>query len=159
MRKLILITMMLSLVAGLAVAKELHPKSAPHGVTTYEASRDVAMEGFEGPVFPPTGWTLTTTVPANTWGQLDSAYEGLYGAHVAYTATETQDELLTFDAAIEADDYLVFATMGSPYWSTNGVLTVEVDGTEVFNYLTDNQGGTFVWELYNIDLSPTRATP
>ena len=157
MRKLIVLLVVAAFAVTAAYADKVeHPKSCPyvtpiHEVTGYRAY----FEGFEG-AFPPAGWGQGITNPSYTWVQDTTAYEGSYAARVGWQTGVPQDERLAFSYTIDVandENHLTFATMGSPYWSTNANFTVDIGGTVIFDYSLENQGGTFVWEIYDIDLS------
>ncbi|MDY0110337.1 MAG: hypothetical protein RBT60_10410 [Candidatus Krumholzibacteria bacterium] len=159
MKKLTISLIVLSLavaMTGLALAKE-SPRSV-EGTPGFRAEAVRAyMEGFEG-AFPPDGWSQIITVPSNTWEQdfVATPFEGLAHAHVLWQDVTEQYEVLSFDYLIDTaaeEDHLVFATMGSMYWSSNGNFTVEVDGTEVYNFYNEFTAGNFVWDLVDVDLS------
>ena len=154
MRKLVLIAcLIIVVIAGLATAKTPPKTAHPGAGKIAQAPLAGYFEDFEG-AFPPTGWTQIITIPAYTW-QIDnlSPYEGLASAYIPYQAGETQYEVLKFSHTIVAgEDHLNFATMGSPYWSTNATLTVEIDGVEVWSFLTEGTQ-TFVWEIFDVDLT------
>jgi hypothetical protein len=157
MRKALLIACAVVLVAGVALAKT-PPKEWALGGDNAPASQLAGyFEGFEG-AFPPTGWTQVITNPSYTWmrdvdGLYPDPYEGSVAAYIPWQAGNPQYEVLKFDYKIAAgEDHLNFATMGSPYWAPNATLTVEIDGVEVWSFLTAGTL-TFVYEIFDIDLS------
>ena len=158
MRKLIVLLVVAAFAVTAAYAEKVeHPKTNLFPTSLNEQIGDRAyFEGFEG-AFPPAGWTQGITNASYTWVQDGlTPFEGLYAAYIPWQVGVPQDETLSFSYTINStadEDHLTFATEGSPYWSVNGNFTVEVNGTVVFDYSLDNQGGTFVWEQYDIDLS------
>ncbi|MBN1827343.1 MAG: choice-of-anchor J domain-containing protein [Candidatus Eisenbacteria bacterium] len=141
--------------SNITVNKPDHPRYCDYQTPQHDVQLRESCEGFEG-AFPPAGWTLGTTNPSYTWFKDASSYEGSYAAKVGWQVGNPQDETLSFSHLINSaagEDHLTFYTMGSPYWSSNANLTVEVNGAEMFDYSLENQGGTFVWEEYDIDLS------
>ncbi|MBN1827344.1 MAG: hypothetical protein JW958_13880 [Candidatus Eisenbacteria bacterium] len=158
MRKLIVLLVVAAFAVTAAYAEKVdHPKFNP-SPTPFNASVGARayFEGFEG-TFPPAGWGQGITNATYTWMQdATSSYEGTYAAWVGWQSGEPQDERLAFTYTIDSaadEDHLTFATMGSPYWSAYADFTVDVGGVVVFDYYLDNQGGDFVWEQYDIDLS------
>ena len=154
-KAMLLILAALALAATPVLAKT-PPKSLDYRTETQTVVARAYMEGFEG-AFPPAGWTQTITNPTYTWVQDTSAYEGFYGARVPWqAATGNQNERLGFNYFIDSgidEDHLIFATMGSPYWAVNANFRVEVNGTVVWDFLLDGAGGTFEWEVADVDLS------
>jgi hypothetical protein len=150
--------MIVMVAASLSVAKT-PPKSWTLGVAKSEPGMPMVgyFEGFEG-AFPPTGWTQVITDVDNTWmrdvdGLYPNAFEGAVAAYIPWQADSMQYEVLKFEYKIgPGEDHLNFATMGSPYWSVNATLTVEIDGVEVWSFLTYGTQ-TFVYEIFDIDLS------
>jgi len=153
MRKVLLFTALICLVATGAMADKLPAKKGGQPLAT--PMTKAFFEGFEG-AFPPAGWTQTVTVPSNTWVQdgLNFA-EGAYSAYIPWTAAAVQDERLAFDYLVEAGDYLMFWASGSQYWATNGNLTVTVNGDLVYDLLNDFTfyPGAFTWYQVAIDLA------
>ena len=151
----LLILAMVLMAAAPALAAKTPPKSLDYRLPPVAVNARAYMEGFEG-VFPPAGWTLTTTNPSYTWYQdVEGVYEGYYDARVPWQAGNPQDETLSFNYFIDSsanEDHLLFATMGNPYWAANANFTVRVDGTEVFNFYNEATE-YYVWELFDVDLS------
>jgi hypothetical protein len=142
--------------AGLAAAKDEIPPRQLRGPAGFAAEvyRDY-FEGFEG-VFPPDGWTHTITLPGNTWFQSTSVFEGSYAAQVLWQDIAIQHEVLSFDHTIDVaggEYWLNFATMGSLVWAENANFTVEVNGTQVYDFFNEFTAGSWVWDVVSIDLS------
>jgi len=151
MRKLLLLTALIAMIATGAMAAKLPSKSAPAFTAYHHDMGRSITEGFEG-AFPPAGWYQGITNPSYTWYQSSNAFEGVYGAQIGWQTGSPQDEVLSFDYLVEPGDDLFFATMGSTYWSAFGNFTVEVDGLEVYNYNLGNGGVSWLWEEVQIDL-------
>ncbi|MBN1827342.1 MAG: choice-of-anchor J domain-containing protein [Candidatus Eisenbacteria bacterium] len=155
MKKLAALLVIGVFLAGTAWAEKVeHPKHrlypTPHHMVSY--TRDY-FEGFEN-TFPPVGWTTTITNASYTWGQDSYPYEGLYGAYIGWQAGTPQDEWLKFSYAIASgENHLVFATMGSPYWTMNADFQVWVNGVMAWSFYNDWTGGDFEWGVIDIDLS------
>lgn len=166
MRKLLLLTAIAMLVAGVAMAKtdkdtgnrlgvdmtDINAMTAPGGlVTTYN-------EGFEG-AFPPAGWTHGITNVDNTWEQQTfQPYAGVYSAYIRWDSVNPQDETLSFDYTIDvaADEYVLgFFMAGSigQSWDLNATETVEVDGTTVFDFDSSVTVGYMEYDFYTVDLT------
>jgi len=85
-------------------------------------SMDIPMfeEGFEGPVFPPDGWTLQTTGAGFTRGDLTDGgfiYDGVYSA-VHWDDSGAQDDwLITPPLTLPADNACTFSFWQTVYWS------------------------------------------
>jgi len=157
MRKMILITAILCMVATGALAGKLPAKKATKPAANYDG-KSYLMEGFES-VVPPAGWTLTSTNTASTWGQGTSGLEGIHEAHIAYDGSVPQDETLSVVHAVDAGENLFFWTMGSQYWATSADFTVLVDGVVVYDFLNDtNYPGAFTWFPVEIDMSAYAGT-
>ncbi len=155
MRKMILITCVMLMVAVSLTVAKTPPKEATLGGSRSGSWAPLAgyFEGFEG-AFPPTGWTQVITNPSYTWvADMFLPYEGAVAAYTPWQAGVPQYEVLKFDYTIgPGEDHLNFASMGSPYWASNATLTVEIDGVEVWNFGTEATE-TFVYEIFEIDLT------
>ncbi|MDX2475687.1 MAG: hypothetical protein QNL91_18500 [Candidatus Krumholzibacteria bacterium] len=159
MKKLLMLAMILSLVASGAMAQKIAPKNAPKGDgVPYITAKLDYTEDFEG-AFPPAGWTQGITNPGFTWIQ-DSLnpYTGTAAAYIPWQTGSPQDETLEFSWPVDVGDALIFATSGSPTWASNGNFTVEVNGTEVYNFDLENAGVAFVWEEVIVDLAAYEGT-
>ena len=159
MKQLLTLVLVLSLVATGALAVKPPVKEAPKGDgTPYLRDKLDYGEDFEG-AFPPDGWTQGVTNAAYTWQQdFLSPYSGAACAYIPWQVGSPQDETLSFTWQVDADDYLMFATMGSPAWSANGNFTVEVNGTEVYNFDLENDGLAFTWAEVAVDLAAYAGT-
>ena len=148
MRKVLMLTALIAMIATGAMAAKLPTKSAP-AFTTYNHDMGRSLtEGFEG-AFPPAGWYQGITNPANTWYQSTSAFEGAYAAQIGWQAGIPQDEVLSFDYLVVSGDDLFFENMGSVYWSGFAGMTCEIDGLEVYNFALD---GVLDWTWTNVQI-------
>jgi hypothetical protein len=143
-------------VAGSAVAGKMDSRTLDHRLTAAMVQDRAYTEGFNQ-AFPPAGWTRTVTVEDHTWEQdcQQSPYEGACEAVVSWQADVSQHEVLSFQRPIDSasdQDHLVFATMGSIYWTEFADLTVEVNSTVVYDF---HQEATASWQwlIVDIDLS------
>jgi len=161
---MVVFVLSLMLISSLAVAK-----TAPQSRYTKAEAPDLdyrtsvfggraVFEGFEG-AFPPAGWTHGITNTTNTWQQLsDSPYEGLYSAYIRWDEVSDQNETLEFTQFVDVTggEYnLSFWMAGSIgySWDLNASETVEINGTEVFDFDTSVTVGYMVYDRYDIDLS------
>ncbi|MFH1688739.1 MAG: hypothetical protein ABIE42_00700 [Candidatus Eisenbacteria bacterium] len=111
-------------------------------------------EGFEG-AFPPGGWTQETAYFQYRWRQSSGApYAGTYAARVPWQDNRQQNEVLSFTYAVGSGDHLLFATMGSTYWTMNANFTAEIDGAVVFDFYNDFPGASYEYGTIDVDLSP-----
>ncbi|MFH1864931.1 MAG: hypothetical protein ABIK85_03535 [Candidatus Eisenbacteria bacterium] len=134
----------------------LPPRECTHDVPPGPgASRSCTYyEGFEG-AFPPNGWTQQITYFKYRWRQDSGApYAGTYAARVAWQDNRQQNEVLAFTHTVEAGEHLLFATMGSKYWTANANFTAEIDGAVVFDFYNDFPGASYEYGIVDIDLSP-----
>jgi len=123
-----------------------------------------AVEGFEGGVIP-AGWTVDgTTAGDRVWGvsgALSSgAAEGMYAAFIGYDSVNSQNETLSFDAALSAgNDQLSFYMLGSvghdwTYFVTETVEITHAGGTTlVFDFDSSVTAEAYEWARYDVDLS------
>ncbi len=151
MRKVLMLTALIAMIATGAMAAKLPSKSAPATMAyNHDMGRSIS-EGFEG-AFPPAGWYHGITNPANTWYQDSiSPFEGVYAARIGWQAGIPQDEVLSFDYLVVSGDDLTFETMGSAYWSAFGNFTCEIDGAVVYDFNLE-EVNNFVWAEIQIDL-------
>ncbi len=136
----------------------------------YDPRVDLFMEGFEGGIVPPTGWT-TVVNNSFTW-EIDntSPFEGSYNASCFYDEnyTGTQDEWLitpSIDLTTDGTDWvLTFAWMGSYYWSIDPYnnydleVWISTDGGTTFStkIWDESMFGVFdnwVWYQINVPLT------
>jgi hypothetical protein len=153
MKKLLVLVMIIMLVASVAMAQKLPSKNAPKGDgAPYITGKADYTEDFEG-AFPPAGWTQGVTNPGNTWTQdFLNPYTGSASAYITWQAGSPQDETLSFAWPVDVGDDLSFATSGSAFWATNANFTVEVNGTEVYNFAAEYGGAPFSWTEVIVDL-------
>ena len=145
------------------------PFAVPVGVTLFE-------ESFEGGTFPPTGWTLETTVAANTW-QESTGYsiagdpptpidpqDGEKFAYVQWQAGQEQDEWLIspmIDLVEASEIALSFYFNGSFNWSVTNdncdlTLKARIDGGTWADLWTEHDYAgwgdelTYVWNKITI---------
>lgn len=156
MKKLLMLVLIISLVATGAMAQKLPAKKAPKGDgMPYITGKLDYTEDFEG-AFPPAGWTQGISLATNTWEQdFLNPYTGSASAYITWQSggVPAQDETLEFSWPVDVDDDLIFATAGSPTWASYGNFTVEVNGTEVYNFDLENGGvAAFEWIEVVVDL-------
>ena len=157
MKRLLTMTLV-TLLATAAQAAKLPPREAPGPQPAWTADKLYVLEGFEG-AFPPVGWTLATTDAAHTWLRDTLVpYQGQAAAKVAWQAGLVQDEVLSFSWPVAAGEDLFFATQGSTFWTANANFTVEVNGTEVYDFHADNAGTSWLWEYVQVDLAAYEGT-
>jgi hypothetical protein len=159
MRNTILVMCLMVLVAVSLVAAKTPPKEWTLGSGNGASLTPLTgyFEGFEG-AFPPAGWTHVVTNPSYTWmrdvdGLYPNPFEGAVAAYIPWQAGVPQYEVLEFQYTIgPGQDHLNFASMGSIYWAGNATLTVEINGTEVWNFGTAATA-SWVYEIFDIDLT------
>lgn len=153
-KTMLMVFAVLCLAVGVAVAKTPE-KACPYRTTPKDVSVRGYFEGFEAG-FPPAGWSTIVTNPGYTWYHNNvSVYEGSYAAAIPWQAGFPQDEHLSFDYYVDSsanDDGLYFWNMGSVYWAANANFTVEVNGTEVYNFLSEVTA-SWVWTEGIVDLT------
>lgn len=164
MRLTAVICVLALLVTGVAFAEK--PKDNAKSATEVfvkpsEWQARPYTQGFNVSI-PPAGWTLVQYNTVETW-ELDTyaPYEGAGNAVCYYDATYSgpQDEWLNYSYTIQAGDAcLVFWAFASTYWAIspyqNYNLIVKINGTELWNYVDDNNGAvTWVWQQYSVPLS------
>ena len=167
MRKMLTITLMLTLVAGIALADSVKDHRTDietflkhnciHGSAFFGRS---VFEGFEGGAIPAT-WALGITNAERTWGVSDGtdtgSVEGSFCAFVGYDLTVTQDETISFDQLVDVaggEFNLSFWMAGAKdtTWDLNVAETVEINGVEVFDF-DSNVTEHMIYERFDIDLS------
>ena len=118
----------------------------------------LAGADFNDGVFPPTGWTHGVTNAANTWQQLvtEASVEGLCSAYIRWDSYVPQNETLEFTYPIDvgANEFVLsFYMAGSvgQAWDLNDVMTVEINGTPVWDFDSSVVVGYMVFDQYFID--------
>ena len=122
------------------------------------ASAKSFLEGFESGEFP-AEWTVGVTNGDNTWGISNltgtPAVEGMRAAFAPYDVANPSNETLSFDYMPTAGDHQLSFWMGgsrSHDWAANVAETVEVDGTEVFDFDSATETD-YTMERFDVDLS------
>ena len=153
MKKVTVISLILVFAfTGLVVARDENPKTLQGPAAFRSQAVRAYLEGFEG-AFPPAGWTHTITNAGYTWYQSTNAFEGNYAAQINWQDASYQNEILSFEHAITAQEFrLHFATMGSVYWAMNADFTVRVDGVVVWSFYNDFTAGSWTWDIVTVDL-------
>jgi hypothetical protein len=123
-------------------------------------------EDFEGD-FPPTGWTVESTVPDYTWSQDDYMYyQGLYSAYCPYSQDQNERFVTpvmdftsaTSDLRVEFYWQADYTWMVAPYDNGDYELWISIDGgaTWTAELWDEDSFGWFYfpnWNFSSVDLS------
>ncbi len=120
-------------------------------------------EGFEGAVFPPTGWMQVIQNAAKTWAQSANYHSGTNGAYVPWDYNQNE-WLLTPELALAAGTLSLWS-QGNIYWCRDTYdncdlnLWLVVDevggGDDIFvANLDEGWPSSWVWTQATIDLAP-----
>jgi hypothetical protein len=125
----------------------------------------VVTEGFEGMLFPPSGWSQVINNTSWTWKQTASPYSGSYAADVEYDpALVDQDEWLLTPEYPLAGGTLSVWSQGSVYWCKTDFDNCDLNvwlvvgavggGDDVFvGQLDDSWTASWTWaqSTFNLD--------
>ncbi len=143
-------------------------------ITSFAGSAQILSEGFQGTVFPPTGWTSSTEVPTRPWGFTTDVFNltgqatfnitGGKSAGIAYIAQDNTADLTSpafslvgYSAATFAFNIkLGFEYMVDPFPAGNLEAQVSVDGTTWTTLWVEEDQGPYVdYETLAISLDLT----